>query len=197
MSTREEILSAAVAEVLERDESEFRVTVVAKNAGCATSVLYHYFGSREGLIDSAYISILNQQSVGVKEYLDTTLAHAENGSDAVELIIEFLRMANGFAEPGSRSFRARLIGAAQTRPTVLLTLRTIATRSNAAVESFLRKLVEKGLIRTDLDVPSMALFIRALDYCWVLEEFNLDKTIDFEQWLQLVRVLTAPLSVTG
>ncbi len=113
MSTRDEILAAAVKEVRDRDEASFRVAQVSKSAGCATSVLYHYFGSREGLIDAALVEIVVQETQDMLAFVQLASEAAENSDDAIRLLVEYATIAHAPERRANRSLRARLIGACQ------------------------------------------------------------------------------------
>ncbi len=194
MSTRDEILAAAVREVRERDEAAFRVTIVAKNAGCATSVLYHYFGSRDGLIDAALVQIMIEESNGIREALLLASQAAETSTDAIEMLVNYVMFAHSPERRGDRSLRARLLGASQTRPTVRRAFQEFGRLSTDANRSLLAILAAKGLIRTDLDLRALALVLRSLDFGWVLEEVNDDSDIAFADWIAIMRELAVTLA---
>ncbi len=194
MSTKDEILAAAVKEVRERDESAFRVTIVAKNAGCATSVLYHYFGSREGLIDAALVKIVIEESAGVRESLRLASQAAETSTDAIEMLVSYVKFAHSPDRRTERSLRARLLGAAQTRPIVRAAYQEFGQLATQANQALLTTLADKGLIRTDLNLNAVALTLRALDFGWVLEELNDHSDVEFEDWVAVMRELAHTLA---
>ena len=194
MSTRDEILAAAVKEVRERDESAFRVTIVAKNAGCATSVLYHYFGSREGLIDAALVQIVIEESAGVRESIRLACLAAETSTDAIEMLVSYVKFAHSPDRRPERSLRARLLGAAQTRPVVRDAYQQYGELATQANRALLVTLAEKGLIRTDLNLNAVALTLRALDFGWVLEEANDETDVEFDDWIAVMRELAITLA---
>jgi AcrR family transcriptional regulator len=194
MSTRDEILAAAVTEVRQRDEAAFRVATVAKNAGCATSVLYHYFGSRDGLIDAALVEIVVQETEDLRTFVQIASEAVENSRDAIELLVTYAQYAHSPDRRANRSLRARLIGACQTRPAVREAFRSFGELVASINETMLIKLRDKGLLRTDIDVGALVLCLRALDYGWVLDDINDEPQVSFDAWLQLVRALATSLA---
>jgi len=62
--TRQRILEAAISELGERGSVGFRVKSVAKRAGVSVSLLYHYFGTRSGLLGSAAASAFRSSVEG-------------------------------------------------------------------------------------------------------------------------------------
>jgi AcrR family transcriptional regulator len=194
VSTRDEILAAAVTEVRERDESAFRVTIVAKSAGCATSVLYHYFGSREGLIDAALVQIVIEESAGVRESLQLASVAAESSTDVIEMLVSYVQFAHSPDRRGDRSLQARLLGAAQTRPAVRTAYQQYGKLVMQANRLLLSTLADKGLIRSDLNLDAVALTLRAVDFGWVLDEVNDESEVNFDDWVAVMRELAVTLA---
>ena len=191
---REEILASAVHEFLERDEATFRVAAVAKRAGCATSVLYHYFGSKEGLIDAALIAIITDEVTELREWVRVSTEGAESASDAVELIVTFASWAHSPTRRTNRSIRARLVGACQTKPAVREAFCDYGRLVAATNESLIEILRDKGLVRTDLDTAALGLLMRCLDFGQILDEINESPHVDFNEWLRVVRALAESLA---
>ena len=194
MSTRDEILEAAITEIRERDEASFRVTVVAKNAGCATSVLYHYFGSREGLIDAALVQIMTQETEKHRANSRLTTEFADSYDDAVSLFVDYARTAHSPERQAARILRARLLGAAQTRPALREVARKFGDRTDAQNVLILRRLSERGLIRDDIDISALSLCLRALDFGFALDDLNEVPHVEFEAWISLIRILATALA---
>jgi AcrR family transcriptional regulator len=80
---REAILDAAIAVIARRGVRGFRVEQVAEQAGVAVSLLYYYFGSRNGLV-RATLDHANERAA-------TTTVRAASGRTTVEatLLAEF------------------------------------------------------------------------------------------------------------
>ncbi len=193
MATRDTILQAAVNEIRERDESSFRVTAVAKAAGCATSVLYHYFGSREGLIDAALVQIVIEETHVLRSFAVATSEAAESADDVIELMVSYARIAHDPSRRGDRGLRARLLGAAQSRPAVRQEYARFAEAAQVGNIAVIETLKRKGLVSHQIDSAAAALCMRALDFGWVLDEVNDAPTVDFKKWIDLVRGIATVL----
>ena len=194
MTTRDEILSAAVHEIRTRDEASFRVTVVAKQAGCATSVLYHYFGSREGLIDAALVQLANQEAGIIRSLSALTEEFAESYQDFESFLVVYTKTAHSPERRASRAVRARLLGAAQTRPALREEAREFGEQTNEINESILSRLSGRGLIRPDVDIRALSLCLRALDFGHALDDLNEEPRVDLDAWIHLMRVLASALA---
>ena len=54
---RNRILDAAIAVIARRGVRRMRVQEVATTAGVSVALVYHYFGSREGLLTAALLAV--------------------------------------------------------------------------------------------------------------------------------------------
>lgn len=189
VATRDVILQAAVKEIRERDEASFRVTAVAKAAGCATSVLYHYFGSREGLIDAALVAIVTEETNMLREFATLSFQAAQDTDDAVELMVNYALIAHDPSRRVDRALRARLVGAAQTRPSVRAEYAKYSDLAQHQNMQIIDTLKSKGLIREEVSSSAASLVMRALDYGWVLDEVHDAPTVPYDEWIGLIRLL--------
>lgn len=57
---RTQLLEATISVIAERGVRGMRVQEVAANAGVSVTLLYHYFGSREGLLEAALFAVSEQ-----------------------------------------------------------------------------------------------------------------------------------------
>src|SRR5437764_14090175 len=64
VSVRETILDAAF-DTLERDGPDFSLERVARGAGASKALLFHHFGTREGLLDAMAARVLSQTQEGL------------------------------------------------------------------------------------------------------------------------------------
>lgn len=197
MSARDDIIAATVKELAARDESSFRVTAVAKAASCATSVLYHYFGSRDGLLDAGYCALVDQELTAHEGYARAAFDAADRARDVGEFT-QFVAAASlAPARRESRRQRARLLGASQTRPQVREAFAAYGEQVAATNRVVARRLQDRGLVRKDLDVAAVALWLRILDDAWITAELDDPPAPTPEAWLDVVRILGAALSPEG
>jgi len=69
VSVREAILDAAF-DALERDGPDFSLERVARAAGASKALLFHHFGTREGLLDAMAARVLAQTQDGLARLAD-------------------------------------------------------------------------------------------------------------------------------
>ena len=60
--TRDVVLEMVTAMLWHQDETELRIADVCRATGLSSSVIYNHFGSRQGLVDAAYLSLYDQAS---------------------------------------------------------------------------------------------------------------------------------------
>lgn len=197
VSARDDIIAATVAELRERDESSFRVTAVARGAACATSVLYHYFGSRDGLLDVGYGALVDEEIAAHEAYARVAFDVAERARDAGEFVREVAADSSSASRRTSRRQRGRLLGAAQTRPGVRDAFAAYGEQVAATNRAVVRRLQDRGLVRRDLDPAALAFFLRVLEDAWITAEVDDPPTPAKENWLDLVRIVGASISPEG
>ena len=105
-------------EIRSRDETAFRVSRVTAAARCATSVMYHHFGSREGLIDAAYVELCRHEWVEYLRLLSVARQNVDHCRDLESFLLDFDRTLRDGSRESSVSMFIRLWGVAQTRPSV-------------------------------------------------------------------------------
>ena len=188
---RQPILDAAVKELQEFSEAGFRVTRVAEVAGCVVSVLYHHFDNREGLIDAALIEIMRRESEEVATMyreIDSILGGVTTIEQAFET---YVRVTHGPGGQVRRALDAQILTAVQTRPSVQRAWEELSSTVQSANEHLLSELVRRGFIDSSLDIPTMALLMRGLDFSRTLEESVAQPTVAFERWVAVMRLFAS------
>jgi AcrR family transcriptional regulator len=166
VATRDRILEAAVEEFLAKDESGFRVTAVAKQAGCATSVLYHHFESRSGLIDAVLVELVERLAQADEAAGDLAADAAREASDLEAFLTQLHALAERSERQRERSVDVRVRGAAQVRPRVLAALAQLQQRRRAVRATVVSILRDRALVRLDVEAVVVALALDGLDERW-------------------------------
>lgn len=169
MTARDEILAAAARELREGDEASFRVSEVARAAGCATSVLYHHFGSRAGVIDAGYLAVVREEIELHEREAHRVFDLAERADDLGGFVASVALAAEDPALAGRRALHARLIGAAQSRPSLLGAWAEYGEHVIATFRAALRHLQERGRLPLEVDLASLARLLRLIDAGPMLE----------------------------
>ena len=138
-STKERILRLAIDALDSGGEASIRVKQIADDAGVSVTSLYHFYGSREGLVEAALVHRFDD---GYRHGRAATRQAAENAisreefADTLEALI---RHAFGPAFTAARRRRINVAGSAMSRPTLL-------TKVNDAQREWFSELHESLLI---------------------------------------------------
>ena len=72
--------------LLKKDDTELRISDVCKRTDNTATSIYAYFGSRQGLIDEAYLELYRMISVALQETLVNNLKNSTTGHEFVQLV---------------------------------------------------------------------------------------------------------------
>lgn len=115
-STRERLLEAAIRAIDEHGEAAVRVTDISEEAGVTRPSLYHFFGSRDGLVIAAqaerYRRALSFPNATLFAYLGTAATREEY----IGALDRVLRSFGDEAGVARRRVRREVMGAAVFRP---------------------------------------------------------------------------------
>lgn len=113
--TRTRILNLAIAAIDAGGEAAIRVNHLVAAAGVRPPVLYHYFGSRDGLIVAAYAERYRQAlTTSAHPILDAMMMCVEE-DDYVQLIVANISLMLNEGRD-RRRIRVQALGAATSRP---------------------------------------------------------------------------------
>ena len=194
-STPELLLEETIREIEEGGESSVRVKSVAEAVGVAATSIYHFFGSREDLIDSAnserYLRTLYGPNWGM---LLTAVTACESKDEFRDIVEAILRVGNDEAGQARRRTRVSVLGSAVSRPSLAAKVREAnLTYAREAAYSFSKAQV-RGWIRRDIDLEAFSMWNMGQMTGRYLVELN-EPIGDLEAWerIELDAVLCALL----
>jgi AcrR family transcriptional regulator len=173
----------AVAErLLTEDETLIRIPEICEATGVNYGSVYHHFGSREGLIDAAYLHLFEQTA---REDVDKMLAIAQVASTKDE----FLRNLRGVlrasvADPGRterRKMRVRILAAALTRPELQEMIAEIQDGVSRDLAEMVTIGQNNGWFRNDLDARAIGVMFQVVVIGRVLDDVS-STPLTEEQW---------------
>lgn len=164
MNSRDRMLEAAICAIEAHGEAGVRVDEISSAAEVAKPSLYHFFGSREGLIAAAqaerYRRSLNIGLEGVVEIAETCTSSEEFERLVRSWVESFASDAAGHR----RAVRLSVLGSSVSRPD----LQAEIVRTSEAASSQLRDLLTlaeaRGWLRSnaDLGAADLALWFQGL-----------------------------------
>jgi AcrR family transcriptional regulator len=151
------VLEVVTAMLWHRDDTELRIADVCRATGMSSSVIYNHFGSRQGLIDAAYLSLYGQAS---DQMLDE-LRHATAEIDETAAFYHYLR--GELDDPlradywlGLRQMRLRVATAAVARESLRADFAAAQDRHLGDLATFLGELQERALVGRHLSPEQLA-----------------------------------------
>ena len=160
--TRDLVLKVAVELLWRHDETELRIIDVCHDSGLSSSVIYSYFGSRQGLVDTAYLHIYRHVTT---EFI-TTMHEAVASHDA-SLINQYLEEQS--ADPARREYwracrhmRLRVATAALARPGLRQEFAKLQDAYFVALTGVFEGLQQKRIVGNLFDAHQLALLFEGL-----------------------------------
>lgn len=155
-STRERILRLAIQVLDHGGEASIRVKQIADAAGVSVTSLYHFFGSREGLVEEALVARFNDGYRLGRDLVREAATTAQTTVEFATSLENVVRTALGPEFTPSRQRRINVAGAALSRPSLL-------SKINDAQREWLNDLTdglalaqERGFISANVNVHTVA-----------------------------------------
>lgn len=176
--TREQILEEAITAIEQGGEASVRVAVIAAKVGVAVTAIYHHFGSRDGLVESAlaerYLrSVLNLQP-RTREYLEAVETQAEFEA-GLEVLVRELADPVRYAQ---RMIRVQVVAGSAGRPGLIEKLREMQMLALRQQVEIYRIAQDKGFVSQSLDLEAFASLLTGIVFGRVLQDLVVDQVDD-------------------
>lgn len=165
VDTRTRLLEAAIEIIDSKGEVGLRVRDIAAAAGVTEPSIYHFFGSREGLIVAAQAHRYVHGQVSPLQTFAQAVYACRSKKQFVETVKQVLTSV--YENPDSRtvrSARANVLGSAQTRPELAVQLAEAQKIANAILAEPLAFARDKGWVRKGVDLHVLS--------SWILGQIN-------------------------
>lgn len=171
-STQERLLKAAADAIDKGGEAAVKIREIAKKAGVTAPSVYHFFGSREGLVEAA---LAHRYSRGF-EQLATTFAaavhKAKNKADFTAIAHRYMTQIFSHDRLDIRKVRANVLGSAQYRPTLAAQIAEAQDRANRSFGETMRYVQAKGWVRKDFDPEMFGAWLTGVIHSRVIIELD-------------------------
>lgn len=155
-SSKEMILALAITQIDRGGEASIRVKQIAEDAGTSVTSIYHFYGSREGLIEAAQIARFEGGYEGTRAKFLAAAQSVETREDFTQFLEAQVREIFTATHRMNRRRRMNVAGSAIARPDLLSAINDVQRRWYAELVDGLRTAKERGLIGKDADVESIA-----------------------------------------
>lgn len=175
VGTREAILEEAIRAIEEGGEASVRVAVVAANVGVAITAIYHHYGSRDGLVESAlaerYRRSIQSLDPRTKAFLESVASREEFEAGLAAIMAEI-------ASPdrhSARMARVQVVAGAAGRPGLLEKLREMQLVAVREQVELYRIAQDRGFVAKDLDLKAFASLLTGMVFGRVLQDIVADE----------------------
>ena len=191
-TTRDRLLSAAVAAIDAGGIRGMHVRDVAAGAGVTVPSVYHFFGSKDGLVDAA---LARRYSRGLLELTQkfAALSLASRTAEEFWSVVDRVVLAVFLPERiPVRSVRADVLGSAQSRPHLRDAVSVAQRESHDVLSATLREMQSRGWVRPELDTDAFAVWYTGMVNGRVVLEID-PTQCDGDAWNEIARLATVAL----
>ena len=158
-NTRERLLKATATAIDKGGEGAVRIRDLTKSCNITAPSIYHFFGSREGLIDEAQAFRFSRGQLQLGEAFTSAVHTCKNKTQFVELAHRFLATMFALDRRAVRNTRLNVLGNAVNRPDLSKELAQVQEESNKVVGEALRYAQSKGWVRDDFNCEMFAAWL--------------------------------------
>ena len=181
------VLSQSVDMLIARQENDFRIADVCEVSGVSSSVIYSYFRSREGLIDSTYAEIFKRVAAKAEGTLQNLFAAVTKADQVTGAFVETASNAevrNAWAS--NRNLRLRVSAHAVSCPSFMKVFSPLALEHFHRVTELFEVLISKGIILSHHTAEECARSYEGLQLSWALHE-GISNTDLTNEWVHIFR----------
>ena len=155
-STKDAILDCAV-EIIDNDgESALRVMEVTERTGASISSIYHFYGSREGLVAAAQIERFARSFLANDERFASPFLGARDQAQFRQAVIWLHELLCDPEAQATRMTRVSAVGSTLGRPRLRQEIARIQEQLLGLLISSIRPADGRGWIRRDVDLSALA-----------------------------------------
>ena len=195
-NTRERMLEVAMAIIEEHGEAGMRVRDVAMRTGVSYASLYHFFGSREGLVLAAQIERYERELRWVSEEFTRRVSACISPEEFSSALIKMLDQSFDLSRSSFRMTRVNVLGSCQGRPELTAVIAEAQRRADRAIATALERPQRMGWIPADLDLGMFATWYHGQLNGRVLVELDPEQSRGTE-WDRISRRATLSVLVDG
>ena len=171
-NTRERLLKATAATIDKGGEGAVRIRDLTKSCNITAPSIYHFFGSREGLIDAAQAFRFSRGQRELSDAFATAIHTCKSKTQFVELAHRFLETMFAPDRRSIRNSRLNVLGNAINRPALSKELALAQDVSNKIVGESLGFAQTKGWVRDDFNTEMFAAWLNGVVNSRRLIEMN-------------------------
>jgi AcrR family transcriptional regulator len=186
---KEGLLDDAIDFLRHRDESEFRVPDAASRVGCNVANIYHYFDSREGLINAAYARLFEEIVLSDVDGLRFLAENLDSGSQVIEIVVAAIRDTNTSASRLlNRNIVLRIFGATAGRSDLRELIGEIQATSLYQLTEIVDIAQRRGLFNPNIPSRQLAILMQTIVLSRAFDDVSKDPESD-DAWANMSQML--------
>ena len=171
-NTRDRLLKATAVAIDKGGEGAVRIRDLTKSCNITAPSIYHFFGSREGLIDAAQAFRFSRGQLQLGNAFASAIHQCKNKTQFVELAHRFLATMFSYERRAIRNVRLNVLGNAVNRPDLSKELAHVQEETNLVVGESMRYAQSKGWVRDDFNGDMFAAWLNGMVNSRRLIEMN-------------------------
>ena len=156
LTTKDKLLFATVEVIDHSGETSVRVRDIAARAGVKEPSVYHYFGSRDGLIEAAQAHRYSRGLLEVIQVFDEYVRSCEALEDFQNIIRRVIAAVVSPEREKVRAVRADVLGSAMTRPQLKRAVGQAQMTAHHLLANTISYAQEQGWVRPELNAIAFA-----------------------------------------
>ena len=170
--TRDQLIDAAIRTIDAHGEAALRIREVSEEVGVAYTSVYHFFGSREGLVEAAQFERYRRDLFGPLEVFEAAVATASTKGEFRSAIEGVLNWVFTIERAPNRLDRLSALGSALGRDDLAARFAELHEEYFTALAGLLIGPQQRGWIRPGLNLRMAAAWYSALVLGRSLIEFG-------------------------
>lgn len=171
-STQDRLLKAAADAIDKGGEAAVKIREIAKKANVTAPSVYHFFGSREGLVEAALTHRYLRGLASLADDFSAAVHRATSKTAFTTIAHTFLRQMFSRERQNIRKVRVNVLGSAQYRPTLAKELARAQHLANQSIGETIRYAQTKGWVRKDFDPEMFTAWLTGAVHARLLIELN-------------------------
>lgn len=184
-ATRVRLLEVATRIIDERGIDAVEIDEVVATAGVTTGALYHHFGSVNGLLVDAVVSLY---AANVDENVRAFQSILEDCLSVDEVRRRLAQITRATQDPSRRAVRlhrARVLSQTVAEPDLAERIDTEQRRLTDALTETVVEAQARGWFRADLDPRAIAVFVQAYTLGRIIDDVTTERMSE-DAWLTLI-----------
>ena len=171
-TTQERLLKAAADAIDKGGEAAVKIREIATKANVTAPSVYHFFGSREGLVEAALAHRYLSGLARIGNDFSIAVHRAKSKAAFTKTVHLYLDQVFSRERQFIRKIRVNVLGSAQYRPSLAKELARVQDIANQSLGETLRFAQGKGWIRKDFDPEMFTAWLTGIVHGRLLIELN-------------------------